>query len=86
MPPATSPSAIAWISSGCRPVKAEIWSNVRVVFSTSQTAVALGISTCRHQLILLRPDIEAGPGPANRKARLMTKRKRPGHPGRPAKS
>ena len=46
MPPATSPSAIAWTSSGCRPVKAEIWSKVRVVFSTSQTAVALGINTC----------------------------------------
>src|SRR4029450_7654872 len=46
MPPATSPSAIAWTSSGCRPGKAEIWSNVRGLFSTSQTAVALGINTC----------------------------------------
>ena len=69
MPPATSPSAIAWTSSGCRPVKAEIWSKVRVVFSTSQTAVALGINTCDMNNSP-RPDIETGPGHANLKSGL----------------
>ena len=44
MPCATSPSAIACTSRGCRPQKSPICSKVRVVFSTSQTAVAFGIS------------------------------------------
>src|SRR3954471_8672207 len=40
---ATSPSAIPFTSSGCRPQKSAIWSKVSEVLSTSQTAVALGI-------------------------------------------
>src|SRR5262249_54777830 len=46
MPIATSPSATPWTSSGCRPQKSAICSKVSVVFSTSQTAVAFGISGC----------------------------------------
>ena len=44
MPCAASPSAIAFTSSGCSLQKSAIWSNERAVFSTSQTAVAFGIS------------------------------------------
>ena len=44
MPCATSPSAMPFTSSTCRPRKTAICSNERDVFSTSQTAVALGIS------------------------------------------
>src|SRR4051794_7859721 len=40
---ATSPSAMPFTSSGCRPQKSAICSKVREVLSTSQTAVALGI-------------------------------------------
>src|SRR5690606_23923088 len=42
---ATSPSAMPWTSRGCRAQKAAIWSKLSDVFSTSQTAVALGISS-----------------------------------------
>src|ERR1051326_8226640 len=44
MPCATSPSAIAWISSGCMPQNSAIWVKVKAVFSINHTAVALGIS------------------------------------------
>jgi hypothetical protein len=44
MPCAASPSAIAFTSSGCNLQKSAIWSNDSAVFSTSQTAVAFGIS------------------------------------------
>src|SRR5258708_17055339 len=44
MPWAPSPSAIAWTSSACSPQKSAIWSKVRLVFSTSHTAVAFGIN------------------------------------------
>src|SRR5580693_7562383 len=44
MPWAASPSAIARISSGCIFVKSATWSKVNAVLSSSQTAVALGIS------------------------------------------
>src|SRR5690606_9543663 len=40
---ATSPSAIPFTSSGCRPQKSATCSKVSEVLSTSQTAVALGI-------------------------------------------
>ena len=43
-PVATSPSAIPLTSSGCSRQNSAIWSKVREVFSTSQTAVALGIN------------------------------------------
>src|SRR5580698_639461 len=43
MPCAASPSAIAFTSSGCRLHSCAIWSNDSDVFSTSHTAVALGI-------------------------------------------
>src|SRR3546814_8864455 len=43
MPIATSWSAIALISSSCRPQNSAICRKVSVVLSTSQTAVALGI-------------------------------------------
>ena len=42
-PVATSPSAMPFTSSGCRPQNSAIWSKVRLVFSTSHTAVAFGI-------------------------------------------
>ena len=41
---ATSPSAMPLTSSGCRPQKSAICSKVRLVLSTSQTAVAFGIN------------------------------------------
>ncbi len=41
---ATSPSAIACTSNSCSSQKSPICLNVKVVFSTSQTAVALGIN------------------------------------------
>jgi hypothetical protein len=44
MPIATSPSAMPCTSRECRPQNSAICSNVRVVFCTSHTAVALGIS------------------------------------------
>ena len=44
MPCAASPSAIAFTSSGCSLQKSATWSKASEVFSTSQTAVALGIS------------------------------------------
>ena len=44
MPCAASPSATAFTSSGCSLQKSAIWSKDRAVFSTSQTAVAFGIS------------------------------------------
>ena len=44
MPCAASPSAIAFTSSGCRLHSCAIWSNDSEVFSTSHTAVALGMS------------------------------------------
>ena len=44
MPFATSSSAMPFTSSGCRPQKSAICSKVSEVLSTSQTAVALGIS------------------------------------------
>src|SRR6185437_9980781 len=40
---ATSPSAMAWTSSGCIPQKSAICVKVRAVFSISHTAVAFGI-------------------------------------------
>jgi hypothetical protein len=43
IPCAASPSAIAFTSSGCKLQNCAIWSNVKAVFSTSQTAVAFGI-------------------------------------------
>src|SRR5262249_28741045 len=46
MPWAASPSATARTSSGCSLQKSAIWSNDRPVLSTSQTAVAFGISGC----------------------------------------
>jgi hypothetical protein len=54
MPWATSPSAIAWTSRVCSPQNSAIWSNVRLVFSTSQTAVALGIKGSA-MVLLQRP-------------------------------
>ena len=47
MPWATSPSAMPLTSSTCSPQKAAICSKDSDVFSTSQTAVALGISGLR---------------------------------------
>src|SRR6516162_3617961 len=44
IPWAASPSAIARISWGCILVKSATWSKVNAVLSSSQTAVALGIS------------------------------------------
>jgi hypothetical protein len=44
MPAATSPSAMPFTSSGWSLQKSAICSNDKDVFSTSQTAVALGIS------------------------------------------
>ena len=44
MPAPTSPSAMPLTSSGCRPQNSAICSKVRLVFSTSHTAVALGIN------------------------------------------
>ena len=44
MPAATSPSAMPFTSSGCSLQKSAICSKASEVFSTSQTAVALGIS------------------------------------------
>ncbi len=44
MPCATSPSAMAWISSGCMPTKSAIWSKESDVLSISHTAVAFGMS------------------------------------------
>ena len=43
IPFATSPSAIPCISTSCSLQKSAICLNVRVVFSTNQTAVAIGI-------------------------------------------
>ena len=43
MPCAESPSAIAFISSGCSLQNSAIWSNDSAVLSNSQTAVAFGI-------------------------------------------
>jgi hypothetical protein len=44
MPWAASPSAIAFTSSGCSLQNSATWSKDSAVFSTSQTAVAFGIS------------------------------------------
>src|SRR5262249_51822784 len=44
MPWAASPSAIAFTSRGCSLQNSATWSNDSAVFSTSQTAVALGIN------------------------------------------
>jgi hypothetical protein len=44
MPCALSPSAIALTSSGCSLQNSAIWSNDNAVLSSSQTAVAFGIS------------------------------------------
>ena len=44
MPVATSPSAMPLTSSGCNLQNSAIWSKVKDVFSTSQTAVAFGIN------------------------------------------
>jgi hypothetical protein len=44
MPCAESPSAMAFTSSGCSTQKAAICSKVSDVLSTSQTAVAFGMS------------------------------------------
>ena len=44
IPWAASPSAMAFTSSGCSLQNSATWSNDRAVFSTSQTAVALGIN------------------------------------------
>jgi len=46
MPWADSPSAIAFTSMGCSLQNVAICSNDSAVLSTSQTAVALGISSC----------------------------------------
>src|SRR5690625_7759553 len=43
MPVATSPSAMPCTSSSCRPQKSAICLKLKALFSTSQTAVALGI-------------------------------------------
>ncbi len=43
IPLATSPSAIPWISTSCNLQKSAICLNVKVVFSTNHTAVAIGI-------------------------------------------
>ena len=47
MPCATSPSAMPFTSSTCRPHNSAIWSKESEVFSTSHTAVAFGISSLR---------------------------------------
>ena len=47
MPWATSPSAMPFTSSTCRPQNSAICSKVSEVLSTSQTAVALGIKGVR---------------------------------------
>ena len=61
MPVATSPSAMPFTSRGCSLQNSATWSKVSEVFSTSHTAVALGISgasliACR----LLSPGEGAG--------------------------
>ena len=47
MPCATSPSAMPFTSSTCRPQNSAICSNDSEVFSTSHTAVAFGIRGLR---------------------------------------
>src|ERR1700742_770480 len=60
MPVATSPSAMPFTSSGCNLQNSAIWSKVSEVFSTSQTAVALGISGASVISSLLRQSPESG--------------------------
>ncbi len=60
MPAATSPSAMPFTSSGWSLQKSAICSNDSDVFSTSQTAVAFGISgPVRHGLISFEPGADA---------------------------
>ena len=62
MPCAASPSAIAFTSSGCSLQKSAIWSNDSAVFSTSQTAVAFGISgVLMANLLCAPPALRAKP-------------------------
>src|SRR6476620_5922682 len=64
MPCAESPSAIALTSSGCSPQNCAICSKDSAVLSTSQTAVALGISSVLAiaKILLVRPRSRAGGG------------------------
>lgn len=65
MPAATSPSAMPFTSSGCSLQKSAICSKASEVFSTSQTAVALGISGPWDMSLVLRP---GGTGAGHRAA------------------
>src|SRR5712671_3692570 len=62
MPCAASPSAMAFTSRGCSLQKSAIWSNDSAVFSTSQTAVAFGISgIAMANLLCASPALRAKP-------------------------